>query len=333
MAEGRRPRLVTWLTIVLVAGACASTGGGGPAEPSTTAVSTTAGTSTSGPQATSSAPPSSAPPTPSSRTPSGPSTTTSVTLDVAGVERTYDLHVPADLPAAGAALVVDLHGLGSSPQAHDEASGMRALADQQGFVVAQPAARGDLPTWNPQPDEPGSAADVQFIREVVEDVAGRVSLDRNAVFASGFSNGGGMAHRLACDAADIFAAVGTVSGQYPLEDSCNPVQPVAIVTFHGTTDLIVPFRGVGRLLPDIPTWAAGWAARAECSPVPERQRIEDDVITDRWTGCAGGVDVLFHTIEGGPHSWPGSAGGGFFASNQSVDASRIIWEFFTAHRR
>jgi polyhydroxybutyrate depolymerase len=243
------------------------------------------------------------------------------------------LHVPADLPEDGAALIVDLHGFGSNPDTHNEASRMRALADEEGFVVAQPAARGELATWNPQPGEPGSAADVQFIRALVVDVAGRVPVDRNAVFASGFSNGGGMAHRLACDAADVFAAVGTVSGQYPPQDSCDPAQPVAIVSFHGTTDVIVPYRGLGRLLPDIPIWAGEWAERLECSPVPSRERIADDVIVDRWTGCSGGTEVLFHTIEGGAHSWPGSVGDGFFAPNQTVDASQVVWEFFAEHHR
>lgn len=262
-----------------------------------------------------------------------PPVTTVETMTIDGVERTYLLHVPSGLPAAGAPLVVDMHGLGSTPQGQDETSGMAALGNARGFVVAQPAARGALPTWNPQPGAPGGAADVAFLRALVDDVAGEASIDRGAVFATGFSNGGGMAHRLACDAADVFAAIGTVSGQYPLVDSCDPSQPVAVVAFHGTTDLVVPFRGAGELLPDVMTWVRDWTERLDCSPVPERNRTADDVISDLWTGCAGDEEVLFLTIEGGGHAWPGSARAGLFATTRSIDASALMWEFFIAHRR
>jgi polyhydroxybutyrate depolymerase len=210
---------------------------------------------------------------------------------------------------------------------------MRQLADVGGFVVAQPAARGGIAAWNPQPDEPGSDADVSFIRELVDDVGARVPIDLGAVFASGFSNGGGMAHRLACDASDAFAAIGTVAGQYPLADDCAPDQPVALISFHGTNDVVVPITGVQRVLPDVSEWLAGWVERSGCAPVPLREEVAVDVVRDRWAACDGGVEVVFHTIVDGPHAWPGAPGRGFFRPTQSIDASEVMWRFFMEHTR
>jgi polyhydroxybutyrate depolymerase len=258
-----------------------------------------------------------------------------VTLDVDGLAREYLLYVPPALADSDepVALLVDIHGFGSDPDGHDAISQMRALADAAGFVVAQPFARGAIPTWNGQPDEAGSAVDIAFMRSLVTDVASRISIDPGAVFASGFSNGGGMVHRLACDAPDVFAAVGTVSGQYPLVEACDPELPVAIIALHGTTDLIVPLAGVEGLFPEVTSWAQRWAARNGCAPVPARTRLAVDVLLDTWTSCRGDVEVKFFTIEEGPHAWPGSPTTGFFPATTSISASQEMWRFFMEHAR
>lgn len=259
-----------------------------------------------------------------------------ITLTVDGVKRSYVLYVPAALGGVSAEphpLVVDLHGLGSDPDTHNAASRMRQLADVAGFAVAQPSARGGIPTWNGQPDQVGSAADVTFVRAMVDDISTRHSIDPAAVFASGFSNGAGMANRLGCDAADVFAAIGTVSGQYPLVDSCDPSQAVAVIAFHGTDDRVVPIEGVRRVLPDVTAWVAGWADRNGCAPVPLREQVAPDVLRDQWTGCDQTADVVFYTVEEGPHAWPGAPIGGFFSATQSIDATDIIWQFFASHTR
>jgi polyhydroxybutyrate depolymerase len=256
-----------------------------------------------------------------------------VVLDVDGLERSYVLTVPAASPDRPAALVIDLHGLGSDPSGQEEASGWAEKAADVGFVVAQPAARGAIPTWNPQPGSPGSALDIDFVRALVADVATKVALDPGRIYASGFSNGGGMAHRLACEAADLVAAIGTVAGQYVVNEDCVLSRPVAVIAFHGTDDVVVPYPGVGELLPDLPTWAQAWAHRNACGPVPERETVAADVLRDRWFGCDGDVEVALYTIDEGPHAWPGSDRPGLFRPTQSIDATDLMWEFFTAHAR
>lgn len=255
-----------------------------------------------------------------------------IVLDVDGVVREYRLFVP-DVDGEPRALVVDLHGLGATPESQDGTSGFTSLASDEGFIVAQPSARGGIPTWNGQPGEPGKDLDLAFLRAVVDDVSKRVPTDPSRVFAAGFSNGGGMAHRVACEAPDVFVAVGTVAGQYPVVDDCSPGQPVPVMSFHGTADLIVPYRGVDGLLPDVPDWVDSWAARNGCDGAASLQRIGDDVVEEVWPACDDGGAVVFYTIEGGGHAWPGVATSGFFPATQTVDATSLMWQFFEANNR
>jgi polyhydroxybutyrate depolymerase len=261
--------------------------------------------------------------------PVGPGTI-DVILEGEGPVRTYRLHVPEGLDGP-APLVVDLHGFTSNPENHDSLSGWTDLADLEGVVVAQPAALGDLPAWETGPGTPGAAQDVAFIREVVADAAGKVAIDPLRVYASGFSNGGGLAHRLACDASDVFAAIGTVAGSYLEIAQCAAARPVPVVSFHGTADLIVPFTGLSDVLPDVTAWAQGWADRNGCGPVPVSEQIAADVLRNSWGTCEGDAAVVLHVIEGGRHTWPGSRSPGLFSATDTIDATAVMWAFFDDH--
>ena len=70
-------------------------------------------------------------------------------------------------------------------------------------------------------------------------------MDPRRVYAAGMSNGAMMSYRLACERADRFAAIGPVAGLMAekLAASCAPSQPVAVLSFVGTEDPLVPFQG------------------------------------------------------------------------------------------
>jgi polyhydroxybutyrate depolymerase len=249
-----------------------------------------------------------------------------VTIDVSGGQRAYELFVPASVHAP-AALVLDLHGLTGTPAGQDLLSGMQAKAEAEGFVVAQPA--GVAGAWDALADRD---QDLAFLRAVVADVADRVTIDPARIFATGMSNGGGMAHRLACDAADVFAAVAPVAGAYLLDVDCAPSRPVPVLAFHGTEDRVVPFTGLGTALPDVGEWAAAWAERNGCSLRPTSTTVAGDVRSLRWDGCLEGGDVELLVVEGGGHGWPGTDDPRRrSATTGSVEATDLIWEFFASH--
>ncbi len=247
-----------------------------------------------------------------------------VTLDFDGVERRYDLYVPGGFPDVATALVIDMHGALGTPAMQDQLSAMRTKADEEGFVVAQPA--GLLRTWD---IITGNGNDVEFLKAVVDDVGERTKIDPDRVYATGMSNGGGMADRLACLAGDVFAAVAGVAGWYTDVVDCD-ASTTPVLAFHGTADLVVPYDGTGPFFIPVDEWAATWAERNGCDPEPMQFRVSEDVRTLTWSGCA--ADVQLYTIEGGGHGWPGSDVSLLaLSSTDTINATNLIWEFFEKH--
>ena len=79
---------------------------------------------------------------------------------------------------------------------------------------------------------------------MVEEVAAEHAVDRRRVYVVGFSNGGFMSYRLACDHADRIAAIVSISGAtYADPDRCAPSEPVAVLEVHGTDDRTIPYDG------------------------------------------------------------------------------------------
>lgn len=248
-----------------------------------------------------------------------------VTLVINGQERSYDLFVPGGFPDAAAPLVLDLHGLLGTPEAQDELSGMQAKARLEGFVVAQPT--GLALSWD---TITGNGEDVAFLRGVVADVATRTAIDQNRVFATGMSNGGGMVDRLGCVAGDVFAAVAPVAGWYVPTVECDTDVVVPILAIHGTDDPVVPYDGEGSLFVPVREWAGDWATRNGCDPEAIERNLTTDVTSVEWTDCDADVSLL--VVEGGGHGWPGTTDQERTgASTASIDATDLIWEFFTRH--
>lgn len=246
----------------------------------------------------------------------------------AGLRRRFVLVVPESV-SSPAPLVLVFHGFAGSPRAVEELSAMTELAEAEGFLVVYPEGAGLPRRWRADPRQGG--LDVAFVRDLVAAVGEAIPVDRARVYAAGMSNGGGMAARLGCDAADLVAAVGAVAGAYN-SAACSPTRPVPVIAFHGTADPIVPYEGWRPLLPAIEPWAAGWAERDGCDTDPGRERVAPDVVLTSWDGCDGGARVFLYTVEGGRHGWPGAGSEtGWSASTDSVDASALLLEFFAAH--
>lgn len=245
-------------------------------------------------------------------------------ITVGGEVRTYCLYVPpgyrAGIPAP---LVVNLHGIADNAEGQDRLSGMSYKADEAGFIVVYPEALGSPSDWQIGACEMG-ADNLVFLRDLIGRLCNRLSIDPARIYAAGMSNGGGMANRMACEMADEIAAIGVVSGAYPFYDSCWPTRPVPVVAFHGSADVIVPYGGLGRALPSIREWAAGWAVHNGCDPTPSVTYRWGRVTVESWGRPGDVAMVTLYSIAGGKHVWPGADGGELVATD-------IIWDFFAAH--
>jgi polyhydroxybutyrate depolymerase len=241
-----------------------------------------------------------------------------------GEVRTYCLHLPAGYhPGRPAPLVVNLHGIGANAAEQARLSGMSRKADAAGFVVAYPEALNAPATWNIELCATGPD-DLAFLDDLLGHLCARFSIDPARIYATGFSNGAGMTALLGCQRAELFAAIGPVAGAYPPWGGCRPTCPAPMVAFHGTADRVVPYHGLGRALPSIRRWAAAWAVRSGCDPLPICIDHPPNVTEETWHGPDGAA-VTLYTIHGGGHEWPRPAAGG------KINTTDLIWEFFQNH--
>lgn len=255
----------------------------------------------------------------------GPGMTHGIKIDVDGVERSYDLFVPTGYdPSAPNPLVLNFHGLLGSPSQQVEFSQFNGAAEAHGMLVAYPAGIGASFNAGSCCGEAATTGvdDVGFARALVQDVSLKMCVDPKRVYATGMSNGGHMAHRLACEAADLFAATASVTGALRLAQ-CTPSRPISMVDYHGTADAIVGYA-------EIPGMMENWAARNGCSATPETTFDQGDMHCQTWPDCDGGVEVTLCTITGGGHCWPGNGSCIFGHSSTELHASEAIATMFDA---
>jgi len=262
------------------------------------------------------------------------------------------VHLPAGYdPAHPAPLVLAFHGGGGDAafMADDTRYGLQRQADQGGFIVAFPNGASRLPggrfaTWNAgaccgYARDQGSD-DVGFARAVVSAIEARHAVDARRVFATGMSNGGMLAHRLACEAADVFRAVASVAGT-DATTRCSPSRPVSVLHIHARDDDHVlfdggagpgAFRDPGMVMQfvSVPDTIARWVQRDQCAGSPQRVLQVPGAYCDAYKSCADGVQVQLCVTDTGGHSWPGAdrVRPGKEAASTALDASAVIWRFF-----
>jgi polyhydroxybutyrate depolymerase len=265
----------------------------------------------------------------------------SLVLD--GTRRYYDVYVPRGYDGATPVpLVLDFHGQGLGKTAQREQSSFRELADAKGFIVGYPLGLfGDPndaeaphpsgghvgPSWNANALCCGAASaagvdDVGFARALVAAIAAEANVDRRRVYATGFSNGAALAHRLGCDAADTFAAVAPMAFPLLTEPftTCRPSRPMPVIYFAGVVDGFAPFEGRGVQLSAADTFAY-WRKVNGCGDgSPEREVATGSIECRTDTSCTAGVRVALCAVTGSGH--------GLYADS-GLPLAEVAWEFFS----
>ena len=242
---------------------------------------------------------------------------TNVPLQVGGRSRNYVLHVPSTYDGKEPVpLIVDFHGVQGSGTSERESSPYPVVTDPEGVVMAFPdGLKGPAGTgWNV-----GSCCvstdidDLGFARALVADVQKAACIDPDRVYAVGLATGGGMAYYVACNAADVFAAVAPAAFDLLEEDVayCKPSRPITVISFRGMADAKVPYvGGNSSLVPGMPITFLGaqktferWAALDACPEPPS-----DDPASgcSTYAACQDGVEVVLCTKQDG-RSEPGDA--------------------------
>jgi polyhydroxybutyrate depolymerase len=271
-------------------------------------------------------------------------------------DRWYLRHVPpAHDGTTPVPLVLDLHGYAEGATLHTAFSGLGPYGDEKGFVTVTPQGRGAVPRWDAAVD----TEDTTFLEAVLDDAERALCIDLDRVYVAGMSMGAFMTSALVCTDADRFAAAAPVAGIRDVK-GCAPSRPVPVVAFHGTDDQIVAYDGgYGPGVANLPNGAGGtigpgavdatkdepsieeitaaWAGRNRCKDDPSSDLVAADVTLLSWS-CPRGAEVELYRVEGGGHSWPGSALSRSAEqivghTTMSISATETMWAFFAAHPR
>ena len=160
-------------------------------------------------------------------------------------------------------------------------------------------------------------------------------VDSKRIFVLGHSNGGFMAHRLACDLSPRVAAIVSLAGAVWNDPArCQPVTPVAILEVHGDADQTILYDGgtssSGSPYPSAHTTVATWAQKNGCTGVlaatGETRDLDTDLVgaetkIERYGSCPAGADVELWTIQGGAH----------IPQLATPTWGNAVWSFMRAH--
>ena len=248
------------------------------------------------------------------------------TLTVNGLKRDYLLHIPPGLERSRAVpVVLAFSGYGMTPSNLQTLTGFNDVANKDGFLVAYPKGTGSSDSelsWNAGiccgAAQTNNVDELAFVREILKDLGTVASLDTKSIYAVGFSNGGVLLYRLACEMSDTIAAIAPVSGL--LADSpCQPQQPVSVIHVHGTADPLIDIAGAEQSIET-------WAQLDGCTGSAHVEKLGTVITHAVHDSCRAGTAIELYTISGGKHEWP---------SNKLLPTAEawptIIWEFFAAH--
>ena len=261
-----------------------------------------------------------------------PRTDAEGSLQVGNLTRLYDLHVPSSYNSQKAVpLVLVFHGASGDGKAMEQMTGFSQLAEQEGFIAVYPD--GINQHWDARRrNMPETTNDVGFISALIDKLDEEYNIDRQRIYATGFSNGGMFTHRLACELSDKIAAVSIVAATMPenLSQTCQPTKSVPVLLMHGTDDALIPYGPPGKALLSLADTVKFWSNHNQCSVDGQNKSLPDfaQVRLETYQNCASKTDVVLYTIEGGGHSWPGADAAD---SSQQMSATEVIWDFFSKH--
>jgi polyhydroxybutyrate depolymerase len=258
------------------------------------------------------------------------------TITSSGQSRTFIVHLPTNYTGSSPLPVIfDFHPLGGTGSSQEQASGWGKKCDSVGCIAVFPNSGPSDNSWNVgyccDNAQSQKVDDVQFTRDMIKFLEANSCVDPKRIYASGCSNGGGMSYMLACNAADVIAAVAPVdfrciTGAQPANASsltatnntacvCNLPRPISVTEFEEGQDMsIVPYNGGKTVVsadcppggscaafnfPSAAVNSATWANFDTCTGSPTTNA--NNSICQTYTSCAGNSEVTLCTAASANH--------------------------------
>ena len=262
--------------------------------------------------------------------------------------RHYKLYVPGSYEGAPAPLLMMLHGCTQNPDDFALGTGMNALAEEYGCLVAYPAQSQQANAsrcwnWFNAVDQRHGQGEPSIIAGITEEIMARYVIDPKQVYVAGLSAGGAMAAIMGTQYPDLYAAVGVHSGlPFAAADDLPsavaamkgdfrkqhaPGRSLPIIVFHGDKDTTVhPVNGeelIGRRRRH-----PAEAVEVEPGQVPDghaytrtlHRRPDGSVHAEHWV------------VHGSGHAWSGGDARGSYTDGKGPSASLAMLRFFRTAR-
>ena len=253
------------------------------------------------------------------------------TLNWANKERQYLEYVPstysADTPAP---VLFMLHGLGDEATNFFNATDVKAVAEQRGWIVVCPQALefnievpgiGSYPfgtawsagitvsvefnlygmpfnfdvTVNPDADDSG------FLMATLTTLEEEYNLEQDSVFFAGFSLGACMSHRMAIEHGDRINAIAAVSGVVGNDmDEMTPTANVNVLEIFGTSDEMISYDNAEISLQSYGTHSIGLPAEATVEYWRAFNQCDEEPIVEQYPDLVNdGLTFEMHSYQNG----------------------------------
>ena len=253
-------------------------------------------------------------------------------------KREYLLYVPPTYSQRDESpIVLNFHGYGSTASGHLYYSDWRKLSNEHGFILIYPqglALEKAGYHWNPDPissESKSTSNDLGFVDKLIKRISKKYSVDTSRIYATGFSNGAGMAYGLARHRSDLIAGIAPVSGlaskKYLSEKS--GISPVGLISFNGSEDWERPLSGIEGYLASVVDASDYWseindsdANKLETLNQSSGRRVE----RKSYFRENGSVTIKQHIIKNGGHEW-------FDLDIGGKNLNQLAWGFLSSLRK
>jgi len=238
-------------------------------------------------------------------------------------ERPFTLVLPSNYqPGTPAPLIIGLHGYTAESPYAESYLALGKVADEKGILTVYPSGSKDSNGylfWNATPAccnfDSSAVDDEAYLLSIIDSVSKDHAVDPARIYIVGHSNGGFMAHRMACNQSDRIAAIVSLAGAtYSNPKSCNPSSPVSVLQIHGSNDAVISYTGgylFGSAYPSARRTIDLWGKLNECGKKPyrvlprldlDRKLAGAETTVLRYKGCKTGANSELWTINKGKHS-------------------------------
>lgn len=169
-----------------------------------------------------------------------------------GHARTFRLYIPVNYsPSESYSLIIGIHGLGDNmTDFSNYMADFQSIADTARIIIAYPQGMSNAIIgngWNAGAGAMGIYPSEQyddklFIDDIVDNLQAQYPIIPQQTYLFGFSNGGFMTQRIACENNGKFYGFASYAGTIGNKIlACNPARKVPLIHFHGTQDVNVGY--------------------------------------------------------------------------------------------